>query len=56
MVNFIATLFSLMLLFTLTYFAFVIVFEAGLAIYRRLPRRSRNEIDRALHGSYVQML
>jgi len=41
MVNFISILFSLMLLFALVYFAYAVLFETGLAVYRRLPHRSR---------------
>ncbi|KXK15301.1 MAG: hypothetical protein UZ15_CFX003002856 [Chloroflexi bacterium OLB15] len=56
MVTLISVMFVVALLFALGYFAYAMAYETGLAVYNRLPRRSREGITRALTGSHIHML
>jgi hypothetical protein len=50
MVDFASVLFCLLLLAGLVYFAYATLYEAGLAIYRRLPMQTQRQIDRLVVG------
>lgn len=45
-----STLFGITLLALLAYFVAMCVFEAGLAVYRRLPEAARQRVDRAVNS------
>lgn len=45
-----ATVFGIALLALLAYFVAMCVFEAVLAVYRRLPEAARQRVDRAVNS------